>query len=89
MLLQPDKKICLITGASSGIGKSTVLGLAQLGMHVVLVCRNKDKGIKVQQEVIAKTRNSSIDLFICDLTRLSDVRNVAQLYNEKYTHLNI
>jgi NAD(P)-dependent dehydrogenase (short-subunit alcohol dehydrogenase family) len=37
-------KICLVTGASSGIGKATALGLARIGATVVMVCRDADKG---------------------------------------------
>ena len=45
-------KIALITGASSGIGKITARELAKLGAHVVMVCRNTEKGEKAKQEII-------------------------------------
>jgi NAD(P)-dependent dehydrogenase (short-subunit alcohol dehydrogenase family) len=34
-------KICLVTGANSGIGKSTALALARKGATVVMVCRSR------------------------------------------------
>ena len=33
-------KICMVTGANSGIGKATALALAQMGATVVMVCRD-------------------------------------------------
>jgi NAD(P)-dependent dehydrogenase (short-subunit alcohol dehydrogenase family) len=36
-------KICIVTGANSGIGKETALGLAQMGARVVMACRTVKK----------------------------------------------
>jgi hypothetical protein len=44
-------KICLVTGATSGMGKETALGLARMGATVVLVARNKRKGEEARQEI--------------------------------------
>jgi NAD(P)-dependent dehydrogenase (short-subunit alcohol dehydrogenase family) len=50
-------KICLVTGANSGIGKETALGLARLGATVVLVCRDQSKGEAAQAEIKQKSGN--------------------------------
>ena len=46
-------KICLVTGSSSGLGKATALGLAQLGATVILGCRDKQRGEAALAEIRA------------------------------------
>jgi NAD(P)-dependent dehydrogenase (short-subunit alcohol dehydrogenase family) len=50
-------RICLITGANSGIGKATALGLAQMGATVVMVCRDRVRGEVAQREIKTKSGN--------------------------------
>lgn len=61
-------KICLITGANSGIGKATALGLAQMGATVVMVCRDRARGEKAQREIKMKSGNDAVDLLLADLS---------------------
>ncbi len=42
-------KICIVTGATSGIGKATALGLARQQASVVMVARNQAKGEATRQ----------------------------------------
>jgi NAD(P)-dependent dehydrogenase (short-subunit alcohol dehydrogenase family) len=82
-------KICLITGANSGIGKATALGLAQLGATVVMVCRNPHKGEGARQEIQEKSGNADIDLFIADLSSQQAIRQLVQDFQQKYPQLHV
>ncbi len=82
-------KICLITGANSGIGKSTALGLAKQGAHIVMLCRDQNRGEKAQQEIISKSKNNLVDLLYADLGSLKSLKNFIKSFKEKYTSLHI
>ncbi len=61
-------KVCLITGANSGIGKATALGLAQMGATVVMVCRDQARGEEAQREIKTQSGNDAVDLLVADLS---------------------
>lgn len=82
-------KICLITGANSGIGKETALGLARYGATVIMVCRNPLKGEAARQEIQEKSGNPHVDLFMADLSSQQSIRQLAQDFQQKYTQLHI
>jgi len=46
-----DGKVCIVTGATSGVGYQTAKRLAQGGADLVLVCRNEQKALSVQEEL--------------------------------------
>ncbi|NVM37066.1 MAG: SDR family oxidoreductase [Candidatus Lokiarchaeota archaeon] len=84
-----EDKICMITGANSGIGKATVIGLAKLNATVIMVCRNKERGELARNEIITQTGNKNIDLFLCDLSSLEQIRKLVAEFKEKYQNLHI
>ncbi len=66
-MAKPDMsgKICLVTGSSSGLGKATAMGLAQLGATVILGCRDKQRGeatFSTNQEVQKRLWDVSVAL---------------------------
>lgn len=65
--IRMQDQICLVTGANSGIGKATALGLAKLGAMVVMVCRDKERGQTAKAEIVNQSGNKSVDLLIADL----------------------
>jgi retinol dehydrogenase-14 len=84
-----SEKVCIVTGASSGIGKATALGLARIGATVVLVCRDKNRGESVLNEIKRKYQNSSVDLFVADLSSQESIRALVRQYVDKYKQLHV
>jgi len=82
-------KVCLVTGANSGIGKATALGLAQMGATVVMSCRDAGSGATAQAEIIQQSGNAPVDLLVADLASQSGVRQLAGDFKAKYPRLNI
>lgn len=82
-------KVCLITGANSGIGKATASGLANMGATVVLVCRDKRRGEAAQAEIKAHSGNESVDLLLADLASQASIRQLAAEVKARYPQLHV
>ena len=82
-------KTCLITGATSGIGKATALSLAQQGASTLLVSRNKEKGETVRNEFIGKTGNANIQLYIADLSSQKEIQNLALKIKKDHSRIDV
>lgn len=53
-----DNRAIMVTGANSGIGKSTALEVAKRGATVYMVCRSKERGEAAQKEIIETSKNN-------------------------------
>ena len=82
-------KTCLITGANTGIGKETARQIADLGANVIMVCRNQEKGEQAKEEIIQATDNENIELLICDLASLKDVKRFAEEFLQTHANLHV
>lgn len=82
-------KVCLITGANSGIGKATAMGLAKLGATVVMVCRNRDRGEAAMAEIKAASGNQAVDLMLADLSSQASVRQLVSDFKDRYPQLHV
>jgi len=82
-------RLCLVTGANSGIGLATATKLARMGAHVVMVCRNAARGEAARDQIRQLTGNHQVDLLQADLADLSQVRGVAADYQARYPRLDV
>ena len=69
-------KVCLITGATSGIGKASAMQLASMGAEIVFVARNKEKAEELKEALKASTGKDATSI-IADLSSQEEVKRAA------------
>ena len=82
-------KICMVTGATSGIGEVTARALAQMGATVIVVGRSAERGAAALNRIKQATGNSSVELMLADLSAQAQVRQLAQQFKRKYQRLDV
>jgi retinol dehydrogenase-14 len=81
-------RVCLVTGASSGIGRATAMGLARLGATVLMLCRDRGRGEEARSEIIHATDNGAVELLLADLSSQQEVRRIAAQVLDQYSELD-
>lgn len=82
-------KVCLITGATSGIGLESARALARAGATVVLSGRDKGRGEAALTEVRRTVPDAKVELLLADLTSLASVRQLAQDFKARHSRLDV
>lgn len=82
-------KRCLVTGATSGIGKVTATALAQMGAELVIHGRNQEKTEKTVKEIQSASGNPNLSYLLADFSNLDQVRDMAEKFQEKHNRLDI
>ncbi len=82
-------KTVVITGANSGIGLEASLGLAKLGARVVMVARDKKRGLEAVEYVRSGSGSKSVDLLLADFSALKNVRKLASDIKKKYKKIDV
>ena len=83
------RRIFLVTGGSSGIGKAASAELARHGATVVLLGHDPDKLDAAVEEIRRETGNPAVDPLLCDLASLDAVRAAAKEFDSRYGALHV
>jgi len=71
-----DGKVCIVTGATSGIGLVTAETLATKGARVILVGRNRARANEALARIKRRVAGAAIESEIADLSRLDEIRSL-------------
>lgn len=82
------KKIAIVTGGNSGMGKATVAALADQGYAVIMLCRSKSRGEEALKELLIK-KDRDISLRRCDLGNMQDIRDFTDQFKKHYDKLDV
>ena len=83
-----DGRVCVITGATSGVGYHAAKWLAKGGARLVLVCRNAEKAAHVKDELEGEYR-TSVRILQADFSRLAEVRKTTVTILEEYPRIDV
>lgn len=84
-----NEKICLITGATSGIGKASAYKFAELRASVILLGRNFNKGRMTIDQIKKKTKNEKLKFYEVDLSLMEDIKRVSEKIKSDYNHIDV
>lgn len=83
------RKIAVVTGANSGMGLSTTIGLAKENIHVVMACRNQQRGEEALRLAKEKSGVSHIELLLCDLEDFDSISHFVEQFTNKWDVLDV
>ena len=81
-----DRKVILVTGASSGLGRAAATAMAAEGGRMVLAARREDKGLAVVRSI--KQAGGEAVFVPCDVTKTADVQLVVDRAIEQFGRLD-
>lgn len=83
-----ENKTVIITGSTSGVGKSTLEEFAKNKAHIVMVVRNMEKATVIKNEMENKYE-TTVDIIIADFSDFDSVKQAASLIIETYKTIDV
>jgi retinol dehydrogenase 12 len=82
-------RICLVTGATAGIGFETACAIAKQGAIVIIVGRNREKCAAAASAIGRKAGNPNVDFLLGDLSDQKEIRRIAEDFKKRYSKLDV
>src|SRR5262245_43262976 len=82
-------KVCLVTGATAGIGEVTARELARRGACVVLAGRSRERCEAKAEAIRRETGNPAVEYLVADLSSQAEVRRVAREFLARHDRLHV
>ncbi len=84
-----SEKVVIVTGGNSGMGKETVIALANMGATVILGARDPKRGKAALEEIREYQPKGKILLQLADLSVMSEVRKFASEFKQNFNKLHV
>ena len=84
-----ENKLCLVTGATRGLGYQIARGLTQMGAYVVLVGHNHKRGEHVSQHLNDLAGNNSTEFMLTDLSSQDQISRFAEKLKGEHDHIDV
>ncbi|MEM7343492.1 MAG: oxidoreductase [Chloroflexota bacterium] len=82
-------KLAIVTGANTGLGYETALGLAKEEYKVIMACRTEAKAQEAIDKIKRQVPTADLEFIKLDLVDRQVIKKFADTYSEKYNHLDI
>lgn len=83
------RPVALVTGASTGIGLYTALGLARAGFHVIVAGRDLDRTTRAVRMIAKRTGSEALTVALADFASLAEVRRLAETVTAEHDRLDV
>ncbi|MCY3411994.1 MAG: SDR family NAD(P)-dependent oxidoreductase [Candidatus Heimdallarchaeota archaeon] len=84
-----NKKVCVITGANSGIGKATALEMAKKDYIILMVARDSEKSRQAFNEIKSESKNEDVYLYYADLSSQQSIRDLVSRIKAKVDMIDV
>lgn len=84
-----EGKVCMVTGAASGLGAATARALAKQGAAVIVVDRDADKGAATVNQIRQGTGNPAVEFLRADLSSQAEIRHLVGRFRRRHPRLHV